>query len=42
VQLEGLGKFKTPNDLIRTLTRDLPARSIVPQPTMLPRGPIIS
>jgi hypothetical protein len=35
---EGLGKLKKKkkiNDLIRILTRDLPACSIVPQPTTL-------
>jgi hypothetical protein len=37
VRLEGLGKFKNFTDLIRNRTRDLPACSIVPQPTMLPR-----
>jgi hypothetical protein len=36
VRLEGLGKFKKSNDLIGTRTRDLPACSIVSQPTTLP------
>jgi hypothetical protein len=40
VRLEGLGQLKT-NDLIRNWTRDLPACSIVPQPTTLPRTPFI-
>jgi hypothetical protein len=34
-----LGKLETFNDLIRTRTRYLPACSIVPQPTTLPRAP---
>jgi hypothetical protein len=39
VRLEVLGqlKKKKSNDLIRNGTRDLPACSIVPQPTTLPR-----
>jgi hypothetical protein len=37
VRLEALGKLKTVNDLIGSRTRDLPACSIVPQPTTLPR-----
>jgi hypothetical protein len=37
VRLEGLGKLKK-NYLIGTRTRDLPACSIVPQPTTLPRA----
>jgi hypothetical protein len=37
MRLEGLGKFKKSNDLIGTRIRDLPACSIVPQPTTLPR-----
>jgi hypothetical protein len=38
-RLEGLGQLKNPNDFIGYRTRDLPActRSIVPQPTTLPR-----
>jgi hypothetical protein len=39
VRLEGLAQLKKPGDLIRNRTRDLPACSIVPQPTMLPRAP---
>jgi hypothetical protein len=36
VRLEGLGKLeKENNDLIGTRTRDLPACSIVPEPTTL-------
>jgi hypothetical protein len=35
VRQEGLGQLKKSNDLIRISTRDLPACSIVPQPTML-------
>jgi hypothetical protein len=31
--LEGLGQLKKSDDLIRNRTRDLPACSIVPQPT---------
>jgi hypothetical protein len=41
VRLEGLGKLKNPDDLIWNRTCDLPACSVVPQPTMLPRGPLI-
>jgi hypothetical protein len=37
VRLEGLGQLKEIN-LIGTLTRDLPACSIVPQTTTLPRA----
>jgi hypothetical protein len=40
VRLEGLGKLKHSNDLIGNRTRYLPAFNIVPQPIMLPRGPI--
>jgi hypothetical protein len=37
VQLEGLGKLKEQlNNLIETQTYDLPACSIVPQPTSFP------
>jgi hypothetical protein len=35
------GRFRSienPNDLTRTRTRDLPACTIVPQPTTLPRA----
>jgi hypothetical protein len=39
VRLEGLGTFKTFNDFIGTRTRDLPASSIAPQPSTLPRVP---
>jgi hypothetical protein len=39
VRLEGLGQLKNSNDLIGTRTRDLPACSIVPQPTTLPHAP---
>jgi hypothetical protein len=38
VRLEGLGQFKKIH-LIGTRTRDLPACSIVPQPTTVPRAP---
>jgi hypothetical protein len=38
VRQEGLGQFKKIH-LIGTRTRDLPACSIVPQPTTLPRAP---
>jgi hypothetical protein len=37
LRLELLGKLKKSNDLIGNRTRDLPACSIVPQPTKLPR-----
>jgi hypothetical protein len=39
MRLEGLGKLKISNYLIGNRTRDLPACSIVPQPTTLPRAP---
>jgi hypothetical protein len=39
LRLQGLGKLKKSNDLIGTRTRDLPAWSIVPQPTTLPSAP---
>jgi hypothetical protein len=39
VRLEGLDQLKTSNDLIGARTRDLPACSIVPQTTTLPRAP---
>jgi hypothetical protein len=39
VRLEGLGKLKKTNDLIRIQTHDLPACSTVPQPTTLPGAP---
>jgi hypothetical protein len=38
VLLEGLGKLKKFNDVIGTQTHDLPARSIVPQPSTLPHA----
>jgi hypothetical protein len=38
VRLEGLGRLKKIH-LIGIRTRDLPACSIVPQPTTLPRAP---
>jgi hypothetical protein len=34
VRMGGLGKLKKSNDLIGNRTRDLPACSVVPQPTM--------
>jgi hypothetical protein len=40
VRLEGLGQLKKIH-LIGTRTRDLPACSIVPQLTTLPRAPIM-
>jgi hypothetical protein len=39
VHLEGLGKLKIFSDLMGIQTRDLPACSIVPQPTVLPHAP---
>jgi hypothetical protein len=39
MRLEGLGQLKQLNDLIDNRTRDLPACSIVPQPTTLPGAP---
>jgi hypothetical protein len=39
VRLEGLGKLKKFNMLIGSQTHNLPACSIVPQPTMLLRVP---
>jgi hypothetical protein len=39
VRLEGLGQLKKFNELIGTRTRDLPACSIAPQLTTLPRTP---
>jgi hypothetical protein len=38
LRLEELGKLKKFNDLIGNRIRDLPACSIVPQPTTLPRA----
>jgi hypothetical protein len=40
--LEGSGKLKKFNDLIGNRTGDLPACSIVPQPTMLPYAQLIN
>jgi hypothetical protein len=37
--MEGLGKLKKFNDLIGTQTGDLPAWSILPQPTTLSHAP---
>jgi hypothetical protein len=37
--LEGLGQLKKSNDLIGIRSRDLPACSIVSQPTTIPRAP---
>jgi hypothetical protein len=37
VRLEGLGQLKNPVTSSGNQTRDLPACSIVPQPTTLPR-----
>jgi hypothetical protein len=39
VRLEGLGQMKKQITSLRIEPRDLPACSIVPQPTMLPRVP---
>jgi hypothetical protein len=39
VQLERLGQLKRFNDIVRNRTRDVPACSIVPLPTALPRAP---
>jgi hypothetical protein len=39
VRLEGLLSIDKPNDLIRNWTCDLPACSVVPQPTTLPCAP---
>jgi hypothetical protein len=41
VRLEGLGQLKNPVTPIGNRTRDIPVRSIVPQPTTLPRAPLI-
>jgi hypothetical protein len=38
VHLEGLGKLKISNDLFGKRTHDLPACSVVPQPTTLPHA----
>jgi hypothetical protein len=39
LRLEGLGQLKKKNDFIGTRTCDLPACSIVPQPSTTPRAP---
>jgi hypothetical protein len=39
VRLKGLSQLKKSSDIIGIWTRDLPACSIVPQPTTLPRAP---
>jgi hypothetical protein len=39
LRLEGLDMLKNSNDLTETRNCDLPACSIVPQPTTLPRAP---
>jgi hypothetical protein len=39
VRLVGLGQLKKSSDLIENKTGDLPACSIVPQPTTLPCAP---
>jgi hypothetical protein len=39
VRLEGLGKLKKKINRIRTRNHDLPACSMVPQQTSLPRAP---
>jgi hypothetical protein len=39
VRLQALGQLKKTNDIIGNRTRYLPACSIVPQPTTLPRAP---
>jgi hypothetical protein len=38
LRLEGIGQLKKFNDFIENRNRDLPACSIVPQPTTLLRG----
>jgi hypothetical protein len=40
LRLERLGQFEKSNELIGNRTRYLPACSIVPQPTTLPRAPL--
>jgi hypothetical protein len=42
VRLEELGKLKKSNDPIANQMRYLPACSIVPQPTALPRAPTLN
>jgi hypothetical protein len=39
VRLEGLGQLKKFSDLIGNRSRDLPACSVLPQPSTLPRTP---
>jgi hypothetical protein len=39
VRPEVLGELKISNDLVGNRTRELPACSIVPEPTTLPRAP---
>jgi hypothetical protein len=39
LRMDGFGKLKKSNDLIGIRTRNLPACSIAPQPTTLPRAP---
>jgi hypothetical protein len=41
VRLEGLGKLNSNNDIVDTRTRDLPACSIAPEPSMLPRASVL-
>jgi hypothetical protein len=40
--MERLGQLKKFTDLIGTRTRDLPTCSTVPQPTTLPRAPVVA
>jgi hypothetical protein len=42
MRLEGLRQLKKVNDFIGNRTRDLPACSTVPQPTTLPRVPVLN
>jgi hypothetical protein len=42
VRLEGLGQTEKSDDFIGNGNRDLPACSIMPQPTTLPRGPLLT
>jgi hypothetical protein len=41
LRLKVLGQLKKFNDLVGNRTRDLPACSMVPQPTTLPRAPFL-
>jgi hypothetical protein len=41
VGLEGLGKLEKKNDLTGIQARDIPARSIAPEQTTLPRATLI-